>query len=133
MAFCIVHHPTDNFSAVAWQGELSFENVKDALAELEKGPTGSLVLWDFTGVTQVTITTDHIHSLAAMSRRQSSQRGPATKTAAVVPSNFLFGLARQAQAFALATAANPPAEIFRTRRPALEWLGLSESAIGNLV
>ncbi len=132
MSFCIVHHPAVSFSVVSWQGVLSFDAVKEALTELEKGPTGSRVLWDFTGTTQVTVTTDHIHFLATMSRRQSHERGPATRTAAVVPTSFLFGLARQAQAFALAAAANPPAEVFRARRPALEWLGVPESAIAGL-
>jgi hypothetical protein len=127
MPFRLIPEPTVALSTVVWRGPLSFEELKAAIDELAGVPDTRLVLWDFSEVTELTMTVDEIRSLARLARQHSSQRPADAKTAVLVTKDFLFGIARQAHAYAIVMSPTPPIEIFRDRRAALSWLGVPDA------
>jgi hypothetical protein len=125
MPFRLTPEPKIAFSTVAWSGPLVFDELKTAIEELASHADTPLVFWDFSDVTELTMTRDEIQSLARVARQHSSQRSADAKTAVLVTKDFLFGIARQAHAYAMIVSPTPPIEIFRDRAAALAWLGLS--------
>jgi hypothetical protein len=130
MPFRLTAEPTISLSTVIWQGPLGFAELKAAIEELAGVPDTRLVFWDFSEVTELTMAVDEIRSLARLAREHSSRRSADAKTAVLVTKDFLFGIARQAHAYAIVMSPTPPIEIFRDRHAALSWLGVPESAGG---
>jgi hypothetical protein len=130
MPFRLTPEPTIEFATITWSGSLVADELKAAIDELAGVPATRLVLWDFSEVTELTMTVDEIRSLARLAREHSSHRSADAKTAVLVTKDFLFGIARQAHAYAIVMSPTPPIEIFRDRQAALSWLGVSEPGGG---
>jgi hypothetical protein len=126
MPFRLTPEPTIALSTVTWWGPIVADELKAAIEQLAGIRATNLVFWDFSDATELTMTVDEIRSLARLAREHSSQRSADAKTAVLVTKDFLFGIARQAHAYAIVMSPTPPIEIFRDRQAALSWLGVLE-------
>ena len=126
-AYRIAHDPASHVTTVTWPDILGAEALGRAIAEIDTPETQPFVLWDFSAVRQVTLSLGQVQTLARALREQSSRLRPAGKTAVLAPNDLLFGLARQAHAFALLISSDPPIEIFRDIESAMRWLNVPRS------
>lgn len=121
-SYRIVHDAGGQITTVTWSNVLAAESLGRAIGALDSQHTCPAVLWDFSSVQDVQITRAQVQLLAGVLREQSSRRRSRGKTAVLAPSDLLFGLARQAHAFAMLIAPLPPIEIFRDLTSAETWL-----------
>jgi hypothetical protein len=78
-------------------------------------------LVDLSGVTQIYVTTAGIRTVA-----QSAVHARLARRAFIAPTDVLFGLSRMYQSF-WNDGAPDELKVFRTRQPALEWVGLADA------
>ncbi len=102
-------------------GQLTEEEVFTTLERFYGGETTALVLWDFSQAEMSSITPAVIQRIIRKSA-ESGARKQRRKTAAITPSDLLFGLGRMAESYADFEALPFDFRVFRSREMALEWL-----------
>ncbi len=103
-------------------GEVTMEELLDAMSAFyEQGPT-TLVMWDMTRLERPPeFGADEARLMVAKAAEHGPTR-PGGRTALVAPSDLTFGLGRMTQAY---TDSQPDAlafRVFRNREQALAWL-----------
>lgn len=102
-------------------GVLNVDEVLEVLAEFYRGKTTKLVLWDLSNADISSLTSADFSRVAEAVARYAIQFGD-VKTAAVVSSNFAYGMTRMYQALRERGSNAGTFLSFRTRDEAFDWL-----------
>ncbi len=108
-------------------GELTIDEVKDAIEDFYRGTPTRNVIWELTAANISTIRAQDVRGVAIFAREAAHSR-PGGKTALVGDKDTTFGISRMYQSFAELAGQESNIQIFRTRDEALAWV--SESGQG---
>lgn len=117
--------PQLDLAVFAIEGEMTSEDLVDAVRRFyAQGPT-RLILWDMTRGTGRGISTEDYARLARTLKRPAARR-PDGRTALVTVHEVDFGLARMFESLALEAGVQVAYRTFRTVAEARRWLGLPD-------
>ena len=102
-------------------GELSTAEVFAVFEQFYRGKPTKRVLWDITAADIGTITSADFSRIAAAVAQYGVRFGE-IKTAAVVSSDFAYGMTRMYQALRERSMVKAPFMSFRSREEAIAWL-----------
>ena len=103
-------------------GELTFEDVSNAIESFYESTPTLNVLWDLSSTTTTNVTTGQVHQISELLERlRKSRKGG--KTALVSPADITYGLSRMLQMLLDLTGDPLPVElrVFRDRKEAMQW------------
>lgn len=126
MPFSIDRRPDAELNIVQWRGSLSLDALNEAIREVVTAGATKFMVWDFSQATSTELVRHQIEQLVNAARAMRADAHIEGKTAIVVPTDLLFGMARQAQAYASLLGPGRTFEVFRERNAAMTWLGVPE-------
>ena len=104
-------------------GQLTVQDVRDALDRYYSGSVTMLILWDLTKVDLSSWATNQIVFLAKKVKEYSHLR-IGGKTAVVIAKDLNFGIMRMYEAYAESEEIDFETRVFRDMEKAKEWLGV---------
>ncbi len=105
-------------------GEISFDEVTNAITSFYAGDYTLKVLWDMRDATAREITSRQVEQIALLLEEYRQQRSIGVKTAIVTPTDLNYGLSRMLVSFVEIREEHYPVfmKVFRTMNEALNWL-----------
>lgn len=111
-------------------GEITIDQVRDAVSEHWRDGATDLVLWDLREASLgPSVRFDAVNDLAAFLRQYEAQR-TGGRTAIVATSPSLFGAARQLELIAHSSDTERVIQVFDDMEAARAWLGIGTSNAG---
>ena len=106
-------------------GDLSVDEIRDAIESFYSDKPTRNVLWDFTDANVSSIRAQDVRGTAIFTREKAHSR-TGGKTALVGTGDASFGIGRMYQSFAELARQETEIQIFRSREEAMVWIAESE-------
>ena len=115
------HHPSENLTIHRVEGNVTFDQIRSTLVQFYSGSPTKNTLWDLTGGTIETLSTEQVEDLSRVVKEFAPLR-TGGKTAWVAPRDEDFGLCRMSEIF----GSDLPLKlyVFREMAEAREWLNI---------
>ncbi len=118
--------PAADLTVVRARGEVTADEILDAVEQFYTGERTSRVLWDFTEASLRAIGPEDVERIAAFTVNHARAEGGGWMTALVLPESLGFGLGRMFEMLREASLPDVKTRTFRGLAEARAWLGLDE-------
>ena len=105
-------------------GELSFDEIRNAITSFYEGDYTLKVLWDMRDATARAVSSKHVDQIENLLEKYRQQRSKGIKTAIVTPTDLDYGISRMLVSIAEIREKRFPVlmNVFRTMDEALNWI-----------